>query len=82
MWYDKEKVEMEEAANKMGKVLIGKKVVSVEMGVKYPGYYTSVIIVMEDGTSLEVTEGRDFGCSECDPYGYGSGVGVEVREKK
>ena len=82
MGYDKKKVEMEEAANKMGKALIGKKVVSVEMSIGRPGHYTSVIIVMEDGTSLEVTEGSSFGCFECDPEGNGSGVGVEVREKK
>ena len=82
MGYDKKKVEMEEAANKMGKALIGKKVVSVEMPIGRPGQYTSVDIVMEDGTRLEVSEGCFSGCSECDPYGFGSGVEVEVREKK
>ena len=81
MRYDKEKEKMEEAANKMCKVLIGKKIIGVEVPVGWPGHYTSVTVVMEDGTRLEVSEGSFSGCFECNPEGIGSGVEVEVREK-
>jgi hypothetical protein len=77
MWYEKEKVKMEDAAKKMAQILVGKKIVSVEMPVSYPGQYSCVKVVFEDGTEFEVGSGGG-GCSECDPEGIGHGVDVDL----
>ena len=81
MSYEEEKVKAEDAAKKMEQVLIGKKIVAVKMPVSYPGHYSLVTVVLEDGTTLEVGNGGG-GCDECDPEGIGCGVNVDVTEKK
>ena len=78
-WTDEEPM-LKLAAQKYAAALVGKKVVKVEMPVGYPGHYTSVTLVFDDGTSLVVTYESGAGCPECDPEGIGWGVEVEVRK--
>lgn len=81
MTYEEQKVKMENDAKKMEQVLVGKKIVALKMPVNYPGQYSLVTVVLEDGTTLEVGNGGG-GCNECDPEGIGWGVNVDVREGK
>ncbi len=77
-WEEKE-AKLKVEAEKHASALIGRKVVKVEMPVGYPGHFTSVTLVFDDGTKLEVIPGG-WGCSECDPEGIGWGVEVEMRK--
>lgn len=79
--YEKTEKKMTEKASQMASGVIGKKVVSVEMPVGYPGHYTAVRLVFEDGTKLDVSSGGG-GCSECDPEGIGWGVEVDFDDSK
>lgn len=81
MTYEEEKAKMENDAKKMEKALVGKKIVAVKMPVNYPGQYTSVAVILEDDTTLEVYCGSG-GCDECDPEGIGREVNVKVIEGK
>jgi len=73
--------KMSAEAEKMGKLLVGRKVVSVSLPVEYPGQYRCLTIVFDDGTRLEVSQGSGAGCNECDPEGMGFGVNVSVVTK-
>jgi len=81
MIWEEQEAKLKVEAEKHASALIGKKVTSVEMPVGYPGHFTSVTLVFDDGTKLEVAPGSGaWGCSECDPDGIGWGVEVEMRK--
>jgi hypothetical protein len=77
-WVEQE-AKLKVEAEKHASALIGKKVTSVEMPVGYPGHFSSVTLVFDDGTKLKVTPGG-CGCLECNPEGIGWGVEVEERK--
>lgn len=81
MSYEKTEKKMTEKASQMASGMVGKRVVSVDMPVGYPGHYTAVRLVFEDGTKLDVTSGGG-GCPECDPEGIGWGVDVDMMGPK
>jgi hypothetical protein len=79
MTWEEQVAKLKVEAEKHASALIGRKVVKVEMPVGYPGHFSSVTLVFDDGTKLEVAPGG-WGCSECDPDGIGWGVEVEMRK--
>jgi len=80
-WVEKE-AKLKVEAEKHASALIGRKVTSVEMPVGCPGHFSSLTLVFDDGTYLEVAPGDGgWGCSECDPDGLGWGLSVDRRQK-
>lgn len=82
MNWEEEEAELQAKAREHASALIGRKVVKVEMPVGYPGHFSSLTLVFDDGTYLEVAPGESgWGCSECDPDGIGCGLSVDRRQK-
>lgn len=57
--------------------IVGAKLVSIDLPIKYPGEFSWVSLVFDNGLKLDIT-GNGHGCSECDPETIGFGVDVDL----
>lgn len=62
---------------KLSQLVIGKKIISIEAPIEWPGFYSNMKITLEDGSIIEIGTERS-GCSECDPDGIGSGLDIDT----
>ena len=77
MSWSKNKKKLENESLAMSYQMVGKTITEVSFTLAYPGHYSVLNILLDDGTKLQVTP-NGYGCQECNPDGISYGIDVDV----
>ena len=76
MPWEETEATMKQTAAAIAKALEGKTIAKVTMSVDYPGVFSHVEILTNEGERLTISE-LTSGCAECNPEGMPDGISVD-----